>query len=79
MTNNELKTALQSQCPVVCRSVRHGETRYKCVNAIRYTLDKAKKLIIQAELMDYSNNSITIASGKDVFVDTEIGGQNETD
>lgn len=79
MNNSELKEALLSQCPVIYRSVRYGETKYKCVYAIRYTLDKAKQLIIQAELLDYNNNSITIASGKDVFVDTANGGVNKTD
>lgn len=69
MINAELKAALQSRSPVVYRSKRYGEIRYKCVYAIRYTLDKKDKIIIQAELLDYNDNSITIAKGSDVFLD----------
>ncbi|MCM1165656.1 MAG: hypothetical protein NC401_06560 [Ruminococcus sp.] len=71
MTNEELKAALKSRQPVIYRSKRYGEVKYKCVYAIRYTLDKANNIIIQAELMDYNNNSIVIASGKEVFLDND--------
>lgn len=71
MTNAELKEALESRKPVVYRSLRYGETRYKRVNAIRYTLDEAGNLIIQAELLDYNGGSLTIASGKEVFIDND--------
>lgn len=71
MTNAELKAALQNRSPVVCRSSRYGEAKYKRIYAIRYTLDKANKVIIQAELLDYNNNSITIANGKEVFLDND--------
>ena len=69
MTNSELKATLQSRSPVVYRSVRYGEMRYKRIYAIRYTLDEKDNIIIQAELLDYNDNSITIAKGSEVFLD----------
>lgn len=51
MTNAELKAALQSRKPVILDSPRYGKMRYKCVNAIRYTLDKDGNIIVQAELL----------------------------
>lgn len=71
MTNTELKTALQNRSPVVYRSVRYGETKYKRIYAIRYALDKKDKIIIQAELLDYNDNSITIVKGSEVFLDND--------
>ncbi len=71
MTNEELKAALKSRKPVIFRSKRYGEAKYKRINAIRYTLDKTDNIIIQAELLDYNNNSITIANGKEVFLDND--------
>ncbi|MCM1062071.1 MAG: hypothetical protein NC452_17540 [Eubacterium sp.] len=71
MTNEELKAALKSRQPVIFRSKRYGEAKYKRVYAIRYTLDKTDNIIIQAELMDYNNNSIVIANGKEVFLDND--------
>lgn len=69
MTNAELKAALQSRSPVVFRSTRYGEMRYKCIYAIRYTLDKKDEMIIQVELLDYNDNSITRVKGSEVFLD----------
>ena len=69
MTNAELKAALQNRSPVICRSTRYGEAKYKCVYAIRYTLDKANKVIIQAELLDKNKNSIRVANASEVFLD----------
>lgn len=69
MTNAELKAALKSRKPVIFKSARHGELKYKRVYAIRYTLDKDDNIIVQAELMDYNNNSITIARASEVFFD----------
>lgn len=71
MTNAELKAALESRKPVIFNSPRYGKLRYKCVNAIRYTLDRAGKMIVQAELLDYNNGSITIANGSEVFFDND--------
>lgn len=67
MTNTELKEALKSQKPVIYKSLRYGNARYKCVYAIRYTLNKKGEFIIQAELLDYNNNSITIVKASEVF------------
>lgn len=70
MTNAELKAALQSRKPVILRSARYGEMRYKYVNAIRYALDReGKEILVQAELLDYNNGSITIAKASEVFYD----------
>lgn len=69
MTNAELKAALKSRKPVILKSKRYGELKYKRVYAIRYTLDNEDNIIIQAELLDYNNGSITIAKGSEVFID----------
>lgn len=69
MTNTELKAALQSRKPVILDSPRYGKMRYKCVYAIRYTLDKDGNVIVQAELLDYNGGSITIARASEVFSD----------
>ncbi len=54
MTNEELKEALFSGCPV-----KIGDLSYKCVSAIIYR-NKNGKLSISAELTDKNNNSISI-------------------
>lgn len=69
MTNAELKAALQSRKPVIWDSAQHGKIRHKCVYAIRYTLDKEGKVIVQAELLDYNNGSITVTKASEVFID----------
>lgn len=69
MTNAELKAALQNRKPVILDSPRYGKMRYKCVNAIRYTLDKDGNIIVQAELLDYNGGSIVIAKGSEVLID----------
>lgn len=69
MTNAELKAALQSRKPVILDSKRYGKLRYKCVYAIRYTLDKTNTIIVQAELLDYNGGSVTLANASEVFLD----------
>lgn len=69
MTNTELKAALKSRKPVIWDSAQHGKIRYKCVYAIRYTLDKEDNIIVQAELLDYNNGSITVTKASEVFLD----------
>lgn len=71
MTNAELKAALQSRKPVVYRSPRYGEARYKCVNAIRYTLNNKGEIIVQAELLDCNGGTLVIANGNEVFIDND--------
>lgn len=56
MDNAELKEALTTQVPVM-----HNGIEYKRISAIIYRMD-GNKLIIQAELLDKNQNSITIAS-----------------
>lgn len=71
MTNAELKAAMKSRKPVIYRSARHGESRYKRIYAIRYTLDESDNIISQAELLDYNNNSINTVKGSEVFLDND--------
>lgn len=76
MTNNELKEALISKKPVILHSLRHRtKLHYRCVNAIRYILGKDGKIVIQAELLDYNNGSVTIANADDVSLDEEKKGE----
>lgn len=55
MTNEELREALFSGCPV-----QHGDVIYKCVSAIIYRKGKRGKLNVSAELMDRNCNSVSI-------------------
>lgn len=61
MTNEELKAALFSGCPVVADSPLYGKIEYKCVSAIIYR-NKGGKLDISAELLDKNNNSVSIVN-----------------
>lgn len=56
MTNEELKAALFSRCPV-----EHNGIVYKCVSGIIYR-NKDGKLDITAELLDKNNNSVSIVN-----------------
>ncbi len=56
MTNEELKAALFSGCPV-----KHNGIVYKCVSGIIYR-NKGGKLDISAELMDKNLNSVSIVN-----------------
>lgn len=71
MTNEELKAAMIRRKPVIYRSKRYGESRYKRIYAIRYALNESDKLIIQVELLDYNNNSINTVNGSEVFLDND--------
>lgn len=68
MTNEELKEAMRSRQPVVLRNPQLGAIRYKQINAIRYQYN-CGRLIVSAELLDYNNNSITVARAKNIFID----------
>lgn len=54
MTNEELKAALFSGCPV-----EHNGITYKCVSAIIYR-NNGGKLGVSAELLDKNLNSVSI-------------------
>lgn len=56
MTNEELKAALFSRCPV-----EHNGIVYKYVSGIIYR-NKGGKLDISAELLDKNNNSVSIVN-----------------
>lgn len=69
MTNEEIKAALFSRKPVAVRYNKRYTLHYKCVTAIRYTLDNNGKIAVQAELLDNNNNSVTITKASEVFYD----------
>lgn len=69
MTNEELKSAFQSRKPVFWDSPQHGKLRYKRIYAIRYMLDNSNNVIIQAELLDYNDGSITVVRASEVAID----------
>lgn len=71
MTNGELKDALLSCKPVVLRSQRYGEMRYKCVNAVIYTRGSSGGILVQAELLDYNGGSVTLAKASEVEYEDE--------
>ena len=60
MTNEELKTALFSGCPV-----EHNGAVYKKVTAIIYR-NVGGTLLIQAELLDKNSNSVSIVNPKNI-------------
>lgn len=61
MNNDEVKTALFNRTPVSYNGID-----YLYINAIIYKCDKNNNLIISAELIDKTKNSVTIAQIKDV-------------
>ncbi len=60
MTNEQLKEALFSGCPV-----EHNGIVYKCVSAIIYR-NKSGKLDVTAELTDKNDNSVSIVDPKKI-------------
>lgn len=56
MTNNELKDAMMAEEPVI-----HAGIEYKCISATIYR-KSGSGFLIQAELMDKTTNSVSIAS-----------------
>ena len=66
MTNDELKEALTTRCPVVARIPHTGEEEYAYVSAIIYRATERGKIFIQAELMDKNGNSVTTVNAKQV-------------
>ena len=62
MTSEEAKKCLYSRNEVICNGIT-----YKCITAIIYRLDESgKRILVSAELLDKSKNSVTIAQLKDV-------------
>lgn len=56
MTNEELKSAMFSQRPVIYTDMFTGDKiRAKCISAIRYTFDRKKNLVVQAEIVEERN------------------------
>lgn len=63
MSNEELKRALLSGCPVLYAFIdgcAEYAIKYKCVSGIIYRKDKDGKICITAELTDKNDNSRTI-------------------
>ena len=60
MTNEELKTALLSETPVVLESPTLGKVKYKRVSAIIYRAENGK-ITVSAELEDRLYKSVTVA------------------
>ena len=61
MTNEELKNALLTKCPISWNGID-----YSHVSAIIYRLDDKGKIKVSAELMDKNNHSVTIADAAKV-------------
>lgn len=58
MTRDELKAAFMEQCPVI-----YNGMTYQHISAIIYRRNKpGKGLIVQAELLDRTGRSVTIAA-----------------
>ncbi len=57
MTREELKRAFNEQCPVI-----HNGIEYKQISALIYRRNPGGRgLIVQAELLDRTGHSVTIA------------------
>lgn len=60
MTNAELKDAMMAEEPVIC-----GGIEYKCISALIYRKSESGSGVrVQAELLDKSKNSVSIADPK---------------
>jgi len=57
MTGEEVKAAFMEECPVV-----HGGITYQKISAIIYRKAAGGGIYIQAELLDRSGHSVTIAA-----------------
>lgn len=69
MTNEELKTALLTQVPVM-----HDGIEYKCVSGILYRKNPEGGIRIEAELMDRCRHSVSIVYPESVrFVESGKG------
>ena len=72
MTNQDAKIAFLTCASVVHRdSYRHIETRYEKISAIIYRYIDGK-LHVSAELVDKSDNSVTIAKVRDLEFAREV-------
>ncbi len=69
MTNEELRAALKNRTPVVLRSSRYGELKYKRIYAIKYMLNQESEVVVNLELLDYNKNSIVTVDVSEVFID----------
>jgi hypothetical protein len=61
LSNEEAKQAFFEQCPVICKGIKYAK-----ITAIIYRLDKYKKLVVSAELLDAGGGSVTIARLQDI-------------
>ena len=78
MTNDELKEALTTQCPIVAKIPHIGETEFAYVSGIIYRSRKSGKIFIQAELMDKSGNAVVVVNANQVrFLEREEAGKQE--
>lgn len=57
MNNEDLRAALLSGEPVICKGIV-----YSCVSAIIYRKNKKGGVYMQAELADKNSNSVTITA-----------------
>lgn len=75
MTNAELKLAMLSSAPVIHKTVRYGEIKYRRISGILYRPGKDVKINISAELEDCNDSrGVVIVKGEDVHIDD--GGAN---
>lgn len=61
MTNDEAKEAFRNRTPVYYNGIR-----YLKISAIIYRYDHYDNLLVSAELLDRSGNSVVIARLKDI-------------
>lgn len=71
MSNDELKQALVSQRPVTVRRAYEGDIEFAYVSAIIYRADAAGRIYMQAECMDKSLRSVSLADPQSIFY-TEV-------
>ena len=61
MTNEEAKQCLYSHDEVIFNGIT-----YDCITAIIYRIGDKGQIIVSAEMLDKSKNSVTVAQLKDV-------------
>lgn len=67
MTSEEIKKAWFDQIPVFNNGIR-----YNRINALIYRLDRNKKIVASAELLDQNGSSVVIVKFDDVEVEKTI-------
>lgn len=66
MTSEEIKKAMQTFAPVRCRGIEYKRITAYIYRVVREPMSNSFKGVIQVELLDKNENSVTIAEPEKV-------------